>query len=114
MRNIRLILLTCGMICLFGIHNLHAQEGKNSETVIIRMVEFFTIYSGKMTVLHPDGTSHSLEINTLKMKEFSADNAKVLQEEIDRWKKAGFKIDGVSIGSGGDNALFTVVIMSKE
>jgi len=79
--------------------------------------ECFSLYKGEIMVLHPDGTSHTTAISTLKLKEFgttSADNSKVLQKEIDTWKQEGFKVDGISNAGGGDNILFTTVIMSKD
>lgn len=117
MKTVKLILLTCGMIFCLGLNNSYAQDSDNKQTVIIRMMECFSIFKGEIMVLHPDGTSHTTAISTLKLKEFgttSADNSKILQKEIDTWKQEGFTVNGISNASGGDNIIFTTVLMSKD
>ena len=109
-----MIVLLVAVMFLSGIENANAQE-KSPQTVIIRVyvdakgMEF----NFSLLVTTPDANSYELPMETLttkNKKENTINNSKILQKEIDKWKKEGFSVDEIS-GSFFDSFM---LIMSKD
>lgn len=91
-----------------------AQE-VNPQTVIIRAFEH-NRKSSKMVVTSPDGATKSIELSNVDLNSFEGNesNSKIMQSEINKWKRKGFSIDGLSTQSNYLGVIITTIILSKE
>jgi len=102
-------------LLLMGVSTLAAQN--TPQTVIIRMWESVTM--SQIITTKPDGKVDRTPLQKgghyhKYYNEKSIENNSLLfQSEINKWKKEGFKIDGVTHSVYGDN-FFTIIIMSKD
>lgn len=111
MKSVLLIIVT---FVLVSISQINAQNNE-SQTVIIRAVESWR--KSQLIVTKPEGVVVSSELEGIYLNKNSdkayENNLLLLQSEINKWKKEGFKIDGVTHSVYGDN-FFTIIIMSKD
>ena len=114
MKNVKLILLALTAILFLGVGNASAQE-KEPQTVIIRTFEFMMGNESKMIVTEPSGISQTIKLSALDLRkgEGISSNHATIQAEINKWKKDGFEIDAVTVGSIGDSPM-TIIILSKK
>lgn len=113
MNRVKLIVFLV-VVFFSGTGNVNGQE-KNPQTVII---EIYPDAKGmdinfSLLITTPTGDSYEIpmETRTLKnKKESTIKNSKILQKEIDKWKKEGYIVDEVS-GSVFDSFM---IIMSKD
>ncbi len=101
-------------LLLMGVSTLAAQN--TPQTAIIRMVETSTNTPSKIYVTDASGNTVQIKIDYLNYKTIDTtipDNNVKLQNEINKLKIDGFKIDGISNYSIGAAAT-TLVIMSKD
>lgn len=115
MEKIKLLLPIIAVMTFLGIGNVSAQEEKNPQTVIIQVYgeSKGSEIDLSLLVTAPAGDSYEVPLGTRTLKnkkEFIINHSKILQKEIDKWKKEGFIVDDVStiyIDS-------LVIIMSKN
>jgi hypothetical protein len=104
------------MTMLFlGMGNVNAQE-KEPQTVIIKVCEFAINIKSQILVIEPDGNSNKLlldKVTSGNYEESMANNAKIVQKEINKWKKEGFTISGMTSDMETANR-YTTIILSKE
>lgn len=115
MKNVKLILLVGTTMLFLGMGNVNAQQ-KESQTVIIRVFENTRGNSSKMIITSPDGSTNSIELETLNINSFEGNenNSIIMQSEINNWKNQGFSIDGLSSLSNYVGAIITTIILSKD
>lgn len=111
MKSVLLIVVT---FVLVGMSQINAQSNE-PETVVIRMVE--SSLKPQIIITKPEGTVVSIPLEKIRLNynndKAYENNSVLLQSEINKWKKEGFKIDGVTHSVYGDN-FFTIIIMSKD
>lgn len=115
MKNVQLLVLTAIAMIAIGFSDVKAQD-QQPNTVIIQvfgeMKGTDVVFS--LLVTPPDGSNTyevSMDTRTLKnRKEVTINNTKTVQLEINKWKKEGFTIDGISTIGGAD---FLYIVLSK-
>ena len=115
MKNVKLILLAVSAMLFLGMGNVSAQN-KEPKTLIIRTLEFVMGGSSKMIITEPSGISQTIKLSNLDYRkgEDIASNQATIQAEINKWKKEGYEIDGISNSVVGDGMLITTIILSKD
>ncbi len=113
MKNVKLLMLAITAMLFLGMGNLSAQESQ-SEAVIIRLIESYALNDGAMFVTHSGKTEKIVEIQKFRdlLKNPVDENAVILEKEINRWKKEGFRNNTISVASGTTYTI-TTVILSK-
>lgn len=112
--KMKLAYLIVSTLLLMGISQVKAQN--TPQTVIIRMLETSTNTPPKIYVTDASGNTAQIKIDYLNYKAIDTaipNNNVKLQNEINKFKIEGFKIDGISNYSIGAAAT-TLVIMSKD
>lgn len=115
MKNVQLLVLTAIAMIAIGFSDVKAQNTEPN-TVIIQVFGEMknTDVAFSLLVTPPDGSNTyevPMETQTLKnRKEVAIANTKIVQLEINKWKKEGFVIDGISTIGGPD---FLYVVLSK-
>ena len=111
MKNVKLVVLATMTMLFLGMGNVSAQENQ-SKTVVIRVIE--SMFRGKSSIvtIDPEGKTNITELKN-GLDEFS-ENTVLIQKELEKWKKEGFKIDGVSNSGWGDVMMVTTIILSKK
>lgn len=113
MKNLKLLL--CIAVLFLAITPIYAQD-KTPQTVIIKTFELFIGKESQMVVTSPDGTSKNIQLQNVDSKNYAigtGNNNAIVQSEIDRWKKQGFEIEGLSTTVSGA-LLLTTIILSKD
>lgn len=115
MKNVKLMLLAVSAMLFLGMGNVSAQN-REPQTVIIRIFEFIMGGSSKMIITEPSGISQTIKLSNLDLKkgEDIASNQATIQAEINKLKKEGYEIDGISNSVIGDGILTTTIIFSKD
>lgn len=115
MKNLKLTLVAVTAILFLGMSNVNAQAQK---TVIIKTYELAgSLFKSKMVVTDPSGKTETIIMKTLnwgKIENIVAENSAILQDEINKWKKEGYVIDGLTSGGLGDGIMVTTVVLSKD
>ena len=114
MKKLSLIAMLTLLMTMLSFQSF-AQDEVKSQTVIIRMGELMNSFSGSLSVIQPDGSIVSQELNKLNLKSLDVglqNNSSMLHTEIDKWKQKGFVISGISASSTSVLVL-TTVILSK-
>ncbi len=115
MKNIQRLVVTAIAMITIGFSDVNAQD-QQPNTVIIQVFGEMkgTDVAFSLLVTPPDGSNTyevQMETRTLKnRKEVAINNTKTVQLEINKWKKEGFVIDGVSTIGGPD---FLYIVLSK-
>ena len=113
MKKISLIALLMLMMTVVSFQG-KAQEIE-SETVIIRLIENYTRKDGVMSVTHAGKTNEYSDLPSLSTRNIQKsgdENAVILEQEINRWKKQGFQVTELAMSSG-TAYIITTVILSK-
>ncbi len=116
MKNIQRLVVTAIAMITIGFSDVNAQEQQQPNTVIVQVFGEMkgTDVAFSLLVTPPDGSNTyevPMETRTLKnRKEVAINNTKIVQLEINKWKKEGFVIDGVSTIGGPD---FLYIVLSK-
>ncbi|WP_343637286.1 hypothetical protein [Fluviicola sp.] len=118
MKHTRRLLLTLSVCLLLGTSQGMAQE-KTSQTVLIRAFELPPLGGGRssrMTVTSPDGSFKSTELAEIDAKTYdgAANNSVIIQKELDKWKKEGFEVDGLSTQTTLSGGIITTIVLSKD
>ncbi|MBW7867327.1 MAG: hypothetical protein H3C31_03260 [Brumimicrobium sp.] len=111
MKNVKLILLAVIATLFLEVGNASAQENP-SKTVIIRVTERRVGGNPAIVTTNPEGKTNIIQLE--KGFDESGANALIIQKEIEKWKKEGYEIDGISSSVMGDVALITIIILSKK
>lgn len=115
MKKISLVTLFALLIMTMVSFQGNAQEGE-SGTVIIRLIENYTIKDGGvMAVTHAgktDVTTNLQNLNPKNIQQSGDENAVILEQEINKWKKQGFQVTELSTSSGTAYVI-TTVLLSK-
>ncbi len=113
MKKINLIALLILMMTMISFQG--KAQGNESETVIIRLIENYTMKDGMMAVTHEGKTDVIKDLPSLNPKNIQKsgdENAVLLEQEINKWKKKGFQVTQLSTSSG-TAYIITTVILSK-
>lgn len=115
MKKVKLVVVTVVAMLFLGMSNASAQQ-KEPQTVIIRTFEFIIGNESKMIVTEPSGISQTIKLSALNLRksEGISSNQATIQAEINKWKKDGFEIDAVTVGSIGDSPMTTIILSKKE
>lgn len=115
MKNQKRGFLIAVLFLFFGIAQATAQE-KDPQTVIIRAFEFTSGKASHMTVTLPDGTINSIGLSVVNIGSFEGENenGKIIQSQINEWKKQGFELNGLSTNTTYYGGIITTIILSKE
>ncbi|WP_343634743.1 hypothetical protein [Fluviicola sp.] len=116
MKNAKLILLITTMM-LLGIYNANAQQ-ENPQTVIIRTIESAKTgaTNSSMMIITPNGDKKVVPLsghNFSNYSEKTLENSVIIQQEITKWQKEGFRIISFST-DGGDIYARAFIILTKE
>gem|GEM_PF-4969029 len=111
-------LLITLLFLFFGMTAATAQE-QTSQMVMIRAFELPALGGGKssrMTVTSPDGSMKSTDLIEIDSKSYAGagDNSIVIHQEIDRWRKQGFEVDGLSTQTTLYGGMITTILLSKD
>lgn len=117
MKNVKLILLAVTAMLFLGVGNVGAQENEN-KTVIIRIIESSKTgaINSEMVTITPTGEKQIISLLVHKFTNYSeviGENGVIIQQEITKWLKQGFRITNFST-DGGDVYQRTFIIMTKE
>lgn len=114
MKKIRLVILLTLMMVVVSFQG-NTQEGE-SGTVIIRLVENYTTKDGGvMAITHAGKTdviTNLQNLNPKNIQQSGDENAVILEQEINKWKKQGFQVTELSTSSGTAYVI-TTVLLSK-
>nr|WP_294858947.1 hypothetical protein [uncultured Fluviicola sp.] len=115
MKNQKCGLLIAVVFLFFGMAQSMAQE-KDPQTVIIRAFEFTSGKASHMTVTLPDGTINSIVLSVVNIGSFEGENenGKIIQSQINEWKRKGFEIEAFSTNTTYTGGTITTIILSKE
>ncbi len=107
MKNLKLFTLTIIALLAIGFSEVKAQE-----VVLIRSFEVYTKTTlGSAKILVTPSNGETIAIPLKKRYENVEENNKVIVEELNKWKKDGYKIIHVSSGSG--DFVTTTFILEK-
>lgn len=109
MKNIKLVLFVA-VFNVIGIGSASAQDS-GVKTVFIRASEFLFKGSSMISVVDPEGKISTIPLNIGIDK--TGENAFLIHQEIDKWVKQGFDVEGVS-NSSGDAMIFSIFVLTKE
>lgn len=113
MKKISFIALLALMMTMVSFQG-KAQD-KEPETVIIRVCEFAINVKSQILVIEPDGNINKIsleKVTSSKYEESMTNNAIVLQKEINKWRKQGFIISGMTSNMESANR-YQFIIMTK-
>lgn len=118
MKNTKRLLLTLTVFLCLGTSQGMAQE-KTPQTVLIRAFELPPLGGGRssrITVTSPDGSFKSTDLTEIDAKTYdgAATNSVIIQKEVDKWKKEGFEVDGLSTQTTISGGMITTIILSKD
>jgi len=109
MKKISLILLTVTALLFLGTGSVNAQEN-SSKMVIIRVVEGHGIKTGFVTI-DSDGKTSKTALEKGHDVEISAKNGLLIQQELEKWKREGYKI--THLATSGQEVSRTTIILEK-
>lgn len=110
MKNVKLMLVFTAML-IFGMGNVNAQDNV-SKTVIIRVTE--SLFRGKPSIITIDSEGKTSIVDLNGGLDETGANTIRIHQEINKWKKEGYEIDGISNSAIGETTMITLVILSKE
>lgn len=90
-------------------------QNVDPETVILRVCEFATNVKSQILVIEPDGNLNSLlleKVTSSNYEKSMVKNAQVLQQEINKWRKHGFEISGITSSMESANR-YKLIILTK-
>ncbi len=114
MKAINLIALFTLIMTMISFQGI--TQDKEPETVIIRVCEFSINVKSQILVIEPDGNVTKLlleKVTSNNYEESMVNNAIVLQKEINKWRKQGFIISGMTSNMESGNR-YQLIIMTKE
>lgn len=115
MKNVKLVALATMTMLFLGMGDVYAQE-KEPQTVIIRVCEFAINIKSQILVVEPDGNLNKLlldKVTSSNYEESMTNNAMTLQKEINKWRKQGFIVSGMTSTMESANR-YTLIIMTNE
>lgn len=117
MKKLKLIMLALAAILFLGVGSVSAQEN-NQQILIIRTIESSKAgaITPKMIVVTPTGEKQITPLFIHKWTDYDeqiGENTVIVQKEIIKWQKQGFKVTNSST-DGGDVYQRTFIIMIKE
>jgi hypothetical protein len=121
MRKLKLVFEVFIVMLFLGMKTVSAQE-REPQTVIIRTTEALKGAgpNAEMIIITPSGEKQVIQLSGYKptnYNEVSGDNGVIIQQEITKWQKQGFRVVSASTSgstSGSSNIEKIFIIMTKE
>ena len=105
MKSLKLTVLAVASVLFLRMADLEAQE-----TIIVKVYEFPANANSRIMVINPEGGVTEIEL--AKMLSPGEQNIILIQREIDKWKREGYKLTHTSAG-GLPSGLITTFILEK-
>jgi len=113
MKRLSLITLLTLMMTMVGLQG--SAQSNNPESVVLRVCEFSINVKSQILVVEPDGQVNKLllkKVTSSNYEETMMDNALVLQKEINKWRRQGFEISGMTSSMESGNR-YKLIILTK-